>query len=146
METAPDVTLSKKQRKAFSVARRSAARVLKSRYRSLFLARVAYKKLFKDKGGMQAVAGDVRLLIRLVQAWARKEYRAIPWRPLLYATAALAYFVSPLDLIPDLIPGLGFIDDVAIVGAVLQSIQRELQAFKAWEQAVSHAELSEVEA
>ncbi len=135
METAPspDADLSKKQRSAFRTARKSAALLLKSRYRSLFLVREAYQKLVKHEGGMRGVWGEVRMLIRLVRAWARRDYTAIPWKPLLYATAALVYFVSPFDMIPDLLPGLGFVDDVAVVGAVVRAIQNELTLFEAWE-------------
>src|SRR5665648_754137 len=32
--------------------------------------------------------------------------------------AALAYFILPFDLIPDMIPGLGFTDDAAVLAAV----------------------------
>lgn len=133
MEPTPDATLSKPQRRAFGFARKQAERVLKSRFRVLHLTREAYQTLFKNEGGVSRVRDDLRTMIRLVQAWGRREYRSIPWRPLLYATAALVYFVTPLDLIPDLIPGLGFIDDVAVLSAVIRSIQKELQAFTAWE-------------
>jgi uncharacterized membrane protein YkvA (DUF1232 family) len=32
--------------------------------------------------------------------------------------AALAYFILPFDFIPDMIPGLGFTDDAAVLAAV----------------------------
>jgi uncharacterized membrane protein YkvA (DUF1232 family) len=32
--------------------------------------------------------------------------------------AALAYFILPFDFIPDMIPGLGFTDDAAVLTAV----------------------------
>ncbi|MGB7287200.1 MAG: YkvA family protein [Salaquimonas sp.] len=37
--------------------------------------------------------------------------------------AALAYFVLPLDSIPDFIIGFGFTDDMAVLGAVIASIR-----------------------
>lgn len=33
--------------------------------------------------------------------------------------AALAYFILPFDLIPDMIPALGFTDDAALLTAVI---------------------------
>lgn len=38
------------------------------------------------------------------------------------AIAALVYFISPIDLIPDVIPGVGFADDAAALAAAVASI------------------------
>jgi uncharacterized membrane protein YkvA (DUF1232 family) len=43
---------------------------------------------------------------------------------------ALAYFVMPIDAIQDFIPGIGFIDDVFIIGMVMKSIASEIERFK----------------
>lgn len=36
--------------------------------------------------------------------------------------AALGYFISPLDMVPDLMPGIGFTDDAAILMMVIKQI------------------------
>ncbi len=36
--------------------------------------------------------------------------------------AAIAYFVSPIDVIPDVIPGIGYLDDLALAAYVLNAI------------------------
>lgn len=41
--------------------------------------------------------------------------------------AALAYFVLPLDTIPDFIMGFGFTDDMAVLGAVIASIRGNIK-------------------
>jgi uncharacterized membrane protein YkvA (DUF1232 family) len=38
------------------------------------------------------------------------------------AFAALAYFISPLDAIPDMIPGAGFADDAAAIATALATL------------------------
>jgi uncharacterized membrane protein YkvA (DUF1232 family) len=40
--------------------------------------------------------------------------------------AALAYFVLPGDLIPDLIPALGFTDDAAVIYAALRAVGSQI--------------------
>ncbi len=40
----------------------------------------------------------------------------------LIAFGALAYFILPIDKIPDIIPGVGFIDDAAVLTAALSSM------------------------
>ena len=42
---------------------------------------------------------------------------------------ALAYFVDPDDLIPDRIPGLGFIDDAIMVALVIEEFRHVLDAY-----------------
>ena len=41
----------------------------------------------------------------------------------------LAYFVDPDDLIPDRIPGLGYLDDAIMVELVLQELRYEIEAY-----------------
>ena len=43
--------------------------------------------------------------------------------------SALAYFNDPVDLIPDHIPGFGFIDDAVMVELVCQELQHDLEAY-----------------
>ena len=45
---------------------------------------------------------------------------------------ALAYVVLPIDIIPDFIPGVGFIDDIFVVGFVMKSINDEIERYKAF--------------
>ncbi|KPZ19636.1 hypothetical protein ALO56_101159 [Pseudomonas viridiflava] len=42
------------------------------------------------------------------------------------------YFLSPLDAIPDWIPGLGMFDDIAVLAWVMKHLTDELDAFRAW--------------
>ena len=42
---------------------------------------------------------------------------------------ALAYFADPDDLIPDHIPGLGFLDDAIMVELVVRELRHEIQAY-----------------
>jgi uncharacterized membrane protein YkvA (DUF1232 family) len=42
--------------------------------------------------------------------------------------AALAYFVVPGDLIPDLVPVLGFTDDAAVIYAALRAVGSQITA------------------
>ncbi|HAW24901.1 MAG TPA: hypothetical protein DCX38_16380, partial [Pseudomonas sp.] len=48
------------------------------------------------------------------------------------AVAGLLYFLSPMDAIPDWIPGLGFVDDLAVLGWIIRKWSGELQAFRTW--------------
>ncbi|MEF2098081.1 YkvA family protein [Bacillus sp. CFBP9009] len=66
-------------------------------------------------------------MLKKIKAWTRnlkkqvfilyfayKDNR-VPWYAKLFAACVVAYAFSPIDLIPDFIPILGYIDDVIIV-------------------------------
>ena len=70
---------------------------------------------------------------RLVVAFGKGRYRDISATALVPMVAAAIYFLNPLDLIPDAIPGLGLTDDWAILMWVYRSLQSEVEKFKTWE-------------
>lgn len=72
-------------------------------------------------------------MIRLIRAFHQGEYRDISSPNLLTIIAAIIYFVSPFDLIPDSVPILGHIDDALVVRLALESVRADLDAFMAWE-------------
>ena len=49
---------------------------------------------------------------------------------------ALAYVVFPIDIIPDFILGVGYIDDVFVVGMVMKSISNEIEKYKTYRKGV----------
>jgi uncharacterized membrane protein YkvA (DUF1232 family) len=77
---------------------------------------------------------DLPLLARLLKAWKRGSYRGLSMRTIVSLAAALLYIVSPIDLMPDFIPGIGLIDDAAVLALLLHSIAQDLAAFRVWEQ------------
>jgi uncharacterized membrane protein YkvA (DUF1232 family) len=75
----------------------------------------------------------VSIIGRLIKAYALGHYREVPWKTLLIMVAAVIYFVNPIDLIPDLIPVLGFTDDLGVLVWVYNAVNVEIDKFIAWE-------------
>ncbi|WP_456425524.1 YkvA family protein [Rhodocaloribacter sp.] len=125
--------LTPRERTGLRRALRSAGRALQRRTRMSRLIRTGYTKLANNPGALARVKDDLRILLRLARAWVRKEYRAIPWPSILYAVAALIYFVNPADVLPDAFFGLGYVDDVAVITAVARAVRADLETFLAWE-------------
>ncbi|MCQ4316171.1 DUF1232 domain-containing protein [Stutzerimonas zhaodongensis] len=108
-----------------------AQRVLARGRLPVVLLAVARKR--SAKGGLiKGLREDLSLLQALCVAWWRGEYRAISKPALVAVVAGLLYFLSPLDAIPDWIPGLGFVDDLAVLAWVMRKWADELQAFRTW--------------
>lgn len=141
METPPEVALPLDHRRAFEIAREAATHVIHRRTRLLRLAHQSFSKLSRNESTLFRVKEDLRAMIRMANAWAYRRYRGVPWRSMLYTIAALIYFVNPIDLIPDALIGLGFVDDLAVLGAVLGAIRKDLDHFVAWETAEDDAAL-----
>lgn len=93
------------------------------------------RKREKTGQAIAALRDDLLLLQNLCMAWWRGEYRAISKSAVMAAVAALLYFVTPLDALPDWLPLAGFIDDLALLAWVLRSWREELAAFRAWREA-----------
>lgn len=74
-------------------------------------------------------------LFRLIKLSASGEYTGVPKTTVVAAVAVLIYFLSPIDLIPDFIPVVGLLDDMALVAWFSTSIKHELDKFHEWESA-----------
>ncbi|WP_369811279.1 YkvA family protein [Hymenobacter convexus] len=78
---------------------------------------------------------DVALtLVRLVRSFISGEYRDIDTGTIISGLAVLLYVLSPIDLVPDFIPVLGFLDDLSLVSWYVGKFQGEIVKFRNWEQ------------
>ncbi|MEL1136313.1 YkvA family protein [Desulfitobacterium sp. THU1] len=91
------------------------------------------EKLNINTGPINKVYQDILLLIQIVKAYITKEYREIPIGSIVAIFAALIYFLSPIDIIFDYIPGVGYVDDMFVLGLVLKQLDSDLQKFRDWQ-------------
>jgi len=76
-------------------------------------------------------------LVRLVRSYASGEYRDIKNSTIISGLAVLLYVLSPIDLIPDFIPVVGFLDDLSLVSWFIGKFQSEIIRFREWEQRIA---------
>jgi len=75
---------------------------------------------------------DLKLLFEVVGAWMKGTYKEIPYTTIVAIFGALLYFISPIDVIPDFIPVIGYIDDALVIGLTIKAISHDLEKYKEW--------------
>jgi uncharacterized membrane protein YkvA (DUF1232 family) len=80
------------------------------------------------------LAVNVRVIIRIIKAYANGSYREMPWKSLLALIGGVVYFLMPLDLMPDFIPFTGFLDDFTIIMLLSGAFQQDIEDFLLWEE------------
>lgn len=119
--------------RGFRKAKEKARELLQDGSRTRALIDKAVKKAKDHKKDTEKFRGDLKTLQRLISTYMSGDYRDVSVNTLLYALAAIIYFVNPFDVIPDFIAGLGFLDDAGIIAFVIRNIRGELQKFEEWE-------------
>lgn len=95
-----------------------------------FLQRLEKKlKTIPVAGSKLAV---VPIMASLIRNYTKKEYTDIPIGTIISIISALIYFVSPIDIIPDSIPVLGYFDDAAVVAACWKLVESDVEEYIKW--------------
>ena len=89
------------------------------------------KKMTGQKA-LKALLEHGRLLLSMVKDYFTGAYREVPYWAIGAAALALVYVLSPIDAIPDIIPGLGYMDDATVLAFCLKLLESELQRYKEW--------------
>jgi uncharacterized membrane protein YkvA (DUF1232 family) len=114
--------------------KKSAEEYASDKKKTAHLLDEAPKKSGRHKGVLAKCWDDLTTLIRLVRAYIDGKYRSVPCETIIWAIAAIIYFVNPFDLIPDFIPGIGYLDDAVVVALVVASIRNDIEHFRDWEE------------
>ncbi len=120
----------------FKNATKKAGKYTKNVASIVHLLKLALQKLTGDqvsKSIPALISEKFQLIVRMLKAYSQGSYRVLPLNSVIKLIAALVYFVSPLDFIPDLLPVIGLSDDIAVVLWVLKSIEDDVENFKQWE-------------
>lgn len=90
------------------------------------------KGLLKDVGEARPpgfIVDRIQKLRLMIDMISDIEWR-LPHQDAVRVLNALAYFAEPEDLIPDSIPGLGFLDDAIMIELVVRELKHEIEAYQ----------------
>lgn len=117
----------------FNAAVDKASSVLGKKGRMIMLLAKLSNKLSRVDWKRTDAKAKLFVMGRMLKAYATGAYKELPWKSLLFITAAVIYFINPIDLVPDWLLGIGFSDDLAILMGVYQSVIGDINKFLAWE-------------
>ena len=88
-------------------------------------------------GVVDSVRENVVLMGQMLKAYATGDFK-LDMATLVKLVAVLIYFISPIDLIPDFLPMLGFTDDLALLAWIIGDLGSELERFKSFQKFNHH--------
>ena len=94
----------------------------------------AIEEKVKGSGKLNRFSADIKLMFAMIRDYWYGNYRNVPWKTIAAVAGALLYVLNPLDVIPDLILGFGFIDDAGVVALCLKLVESDLHHYAAWKE------------
>ncbi len=95
------------------------------------------KEKLKDSSHLQRFATDIVLFMSLAKDYYQGNYRKVPYKTISAVAVGLVYILNPIDLIPDFIPVIGYIDDALVIAFCLKMVEKDLKKYQEWKQAQS---------
>ena len=87
---------------------------------------------FTSRGPLKRFVEDAKLLTALVKDYRAGSYRQAPFGIIAAIVFSLIYVFNPFDLMPDVLPFIGAVDDAAVVGACLLLVEQDLKKYRNW--------------
>lgn len=94
-----------------------------------------WNKINKAYPAFKKVLENVRELYALFKDAVKGNYNMHPAH-LAMIGGGLLYFILPADLIPDFIPLIGYLDDLAVLTTIMNSLKEEINAYRIWKEKV----------
>ena len=91
----------------------------------------AYDKM-RAHGPFDKIREDVRTVIAMLRDYRDGLYGKLPWCSVSMIVFTIFYVINPLDLIPDITPVIGMLDDAGLMGLCLKSVDQDLTRYKVW--------------
>ena len=75
------------------------------------------------------------VMISFLKSYIKNEYREAPVTVPVSIVAALLYLISPKDIVPDKIPVLGIVDDIAVIYLAWKYVADDMELYQDWRKA-----------
>lgn len=75
----------------------------------------------------------IKTLFQMLKDYKSKKYTETPWKSIAAIIFALLYVLNPLDLAPDFIPIIGYIDDATVLAFTFKLIENDIERYEMWQ-------------
>ncbi|MCY9177108.1 YkvA family protein [Bacillus inaquosorum] len=99
--------------------------------KAIMLGAAGGKAVLKRKNRKKCIQ-HITIFFQMLRDWRNGDYPRSQIKTLLLLSAAILYIAMPLDIIPDVILGLGIIDDAAVLGLIWTLIKKEMSQYEKW--------------
>lgn len=89
-------------------------------------------KKFSGSNSLSKYLELSQIMTAMLKDLKRGNYRQVPWFTIATIVVVLLYALNPMDVIPDFIPGLGYIDDMAVLSMGIGWIESDLHRYLDW--------------
>ena len=108
-----------------------AIRLISDNRRATAIVKKILNKAKRIKG-MRRYIDNIESMCYLVRDYANCKYTDVSNKKVVLIASALIYILTPIDLVPDIIPVIGHLDDIAVIAYVLRSMRVELVKYNVW--------------
>lgn len=96
---------------------------------------VINKKMKSAK--LKEFAQEVKLFFCMLKDFFTKKYTDVPIGTIMSIAGTLLYVFLPIDVIPDFIPVIGYLDDAAMITLCIKMVKTDLDKYKTWKENLS---------
>lgn len=97
---------------------------------------ISNEKAIEDKiansGFLEKYASLTKLMLKMLKDYKNGIYTEVPWFTIASIIFSLLYVLNPLDIVPDFIPVLGYIDDLTVLSFALRFVETDLHGYLDW--------------
>ena len=90
------------------------------------------RQQFQSRGPLKRFIEDGKMLVSLLKDYRKGNYRTALIGTIAAAAFALIYVFNPFDIVPDVLPFVGALDDASVIAACLMMIERDLVKYRNW--------------
>jgi len=84
---------------------------------------------------LSEVWDTLKSMVDMLKAYVKGEYTDVPKKTIAAIIGTILYLLNPIDLIMDVIPGIGWADDIAVVFLAYNIAKDDIAKYEAWRSA-----------